>query len=77
MHRTPREWVPQTLLTSPICGTTSRGINPVYYVLWLQWTIPTAIPASSMAQKTHPIFGSTANVPIERQFFYKDTRFLD
>ena len=60
---------PHFLVTSPICGTTRQGSNPVYYVWWLQSTVPTASSAASTAQGTPPILGSTANAPIGRRVF--------
>ena len=57
------------LVNSPICGTTRQGSNLVYYVWWLQSTVPIASSAASKAQGTPPILGSITNPPIGRRVF--------
>ena len=69
IHWTPCKWGPPFSVIVAICGTTSRGNNPVYYVWWLQSTIPIARLASSTALDTPSILGSTANAPIGRWVF--------
>ena len=57
------------LVTYPICGTTRQGSNPMYYVWWLQSTVPIASSTTSVALGTPPILGSTANAQIGRWIF--------